>query len=430
MDEYLELTRTSRREEMLSDEVERLRNTFSFRFGNIFVQAFERPLLIPLLPFKILKFMFTRSRRSKLKENEKERFTRNCVVGYSSESSCGIHFERMEIILDQLRRYNIQTVHITNDREIRSFERSEGHNLYSIPPRSHFPNMIPRTWNKKIQRILEGILDTFHPRTIIFDGDYPFRGLLNAISLRPEMNRFWIRESMLNFKIPSLPIDSFDTFDGIIHPSLVRRDDPDSIIGKSGTIFCNPIFGSQPQEKVKSNLYKKYNPNDDVLLFVQINRNIANRESIFQELLYQKNVLLLCLDTYVPKQFIHDERIVTSNTLTTSEAISIADVCFISPDFYNLYSCFEARKPTMCITESKKHLDSICREFDSNKLPFVLIDDEKDEEFLSSALNRILDVELQEQLIERMSEIEVLNGTSELCEYLNELHNSNQILLD
>ena len=427
VDEYLELTRTTRREEMLSAEVERLRNTASFQFGNIFVRVAQRPILLPLLPFIIAKFLFRIAFRTKKADGTKISLTRNCVVGYSAESPRGIHFERMEIILAQLRQRKIETIHVTNDREIRSFKRINGHNLYSIPARINFTNMVPRTWNKQIERILSAILDTFHPRTIIFDGDYPFRGVLNAISLRPEMNRFWIRESMLNFKISSLPIDAFDAFDGIIHPSLVRRDDPDSMIGKSGTIFCNPIIGSQPQEKNKSILYKKLNPNNHTLLFVQINRNIINQEAIFQELLSKENVILLCIGNLVPIQFIHDERIIISNTLTTKEAISVADVCFISPDLFNLYSCFEAKKPTMCITESKIYLDSIYREFSSRKLPFVLIDDQKDEGFISDALSRILDVELQHQLIERMDEIEILDGTSELCEYIKELHDSNKI---
>ena len=77
--------------------------------------------------------------------------------------------------------------------------------------------MIPRTWNKKLEAIFSGILDTFHPRTMIFDGDYPFREILNAIAL-PRNESILGRESLLNFKISSLPIDSFDEFDAIIHP--------------------------------------------------------------------------------------------------------------------------------------------------------------------------------------------------------------------
>ena len=56
-----------------------------------------------------------------------------------------------------------------------------------------------------------------------------------------------------------------------------------------------------------------------------------------------------------------------------------------------------------------------------------MIDDQKDEIFISDALSRILDVELQHQLIERMDEIEILDGTSELCEYIKKLHDSNKI---
>jgi hypothetical protein len=371
--------------------------------------------------------MYKRAFKDKNSTRKKTEITRNCIIGYSAESPRGIHFERMEIILEELRKFGIQTIHVTNDSEIRSYEKLESHSLYSIPSRLHFNDMIPRTWNRKIERIFSGILDTFHPRTMIFDGDYPFRGVLNSISLRPEMNRFWIRESLLNFKITSLPIDAFDTFDAVIHPSFERRDDPDTIIGDSGTVFCNPIIANKKKEKSLLQLRNKLNLEGKQVVFVQLSKSLNNLEDIFSRLLSEENVQLLCLKSSTPKKYIRHENVTTYNDISTGEAIQVADVCFISPDFFNIYSCFHNQKPTMCIVESKTNLDSIYREFGTQNLPIVLIENEKDDMYISNSIERLLNEQLQEQLIQRMSKIDLEDGTPELCQYIRSLHDSNQV---
>lgn len=430
MDEYLELTRVSQREETLRSEVERLRDTFSFQFGNLFVRAIERPITLPMLPFNILVFLFKRATKKKILPEPITKITRNCVIGYSAESPRGIHFDRMEIILRELHKYGIQTIHVTNDREIREYEDIESHALYSIPARKNFPDMIPRTWNRKVEQIFSGILDTFHPRTMIFDGDYPFRGLLNAVSLRPEMNRFWIRESLLSFKISSLPIDAFDSFDATIHPSMSRREDPDTIIGKSGTIFCNPIIRDSPSQKALTNLRKRIVQSHKKVVFVQLSKNVANVDQIFEQLTSIHDVQILCLNTAVPKKFANHLNVTTYHDISTSDAIQIADVCLISPDFFNIYSCFSNQKPTMCIVESEKNLDSITREFGMPNLPIVLIQNEHDSSYISDGIERLFDNQFREQLIQRMSDLNIQSGTKELCKYLYSLHESNQYQVD
>jgi hypothetical protein len=428
VDEYLEISRTSKREENLKNEVERLRSSFSFQFGNIFVQSFERPVTLPLLPFKIIGFMAKKAFGKKNHVTPPTKITRDCVVGYSADSFRGVHFNRMERILSEFRTHGIETVHITNDREIRSFKKVESHSLYSIPPRSEFARMIPRTWNKKVEQIVSSILDTFHPRTILFDGDYPFRGILNAISLRPEMNRFWIRESLLNFKTSTLPVDGFDTFDAIIHPSMTRRDDPDTIIGSSGTIFCNPIVGKSEQTGSLSRLRLGMVQSENKIVFVQLSKKIKNLDQVFQEILSYEGCKILCVSTQIPKSYRHHERVVNSNALSIDEAICMADLCLISPDFYNLYSCFNQEKPTLCIAESQPHIDSINREFGTNKLPIILVNDVTDSSYLSDGIERLFNSDLQEQLRYRMKEYQLLDGTPDLCNHLRKLHESNQVI--
>ena len=81
----------------------------------------------------------------------------------------------------------------------------------------------------------------------------------------------------------------------------------------------------------------------------------------------------------------------------------------------------------MCLVESKQNLDLISREFGPSKLPVVLIDGEQDSAYISDGIERLFDEQFQEQLIQRMSEMDIQSGTKELCSYIRSLHESNQI---
>ena len=84
----------------------------------------------------------------------------------------------------------------------------------------------------------------------------------------------------------------------------------------------------------------------------------------------------------------------------------------------------------MCIVESEKNLDSITREFGLPNLPIVLIQNNHDSMYISDGIERLFDNQFQEQLIQRMSDLNIQSGTKELCKYLHSLHESNQVQVD
>ncbi|DAC14917.1 MAG TPA: hypothetical protein D7H86_02120, partial [Candidatus Poseidoniales archaeon] len=53
MDPYNEEKTLPRKEEVLQNELNRIRNSASFKFGNHFVEAVERPWKLFLLPFTL-----------------------------------------------------------------------------------------------------------------------------------------------------------------------------------------------------------------------------------------------------------------------------------------------------------------------------------------------------------------------------------------
>ena len=86
MEEYNPLTTLTVKENVLQDEIARIRQTASFRFGNHLVKAVERPWKIFLLPFTTLNLLWKIFREDKPEINTASGNPRNCIVLFSTDS--------------------------------------------------------------------------------------------------------------------------------------------------------------------------------------------------------------------------------------------------------------------------------------------------------------------------------------------------------
>ena len=57
-------------------------------------------------------------------------------------------------------------------------------------------------------------------QSFIFDGAFPYRGMLRAIHSRTDIDKLWMRRGTFR-KGSSIPVDSINFFDAIIHPKIV-----------------------------------------------------------------------------------------------------------------------------------------------------------------------------------------------------------------
>jgi hypothetical protein len=72
-------------------------------------------------------------------------------------------------------------------------------------------------WNAMVQEMLTLVLETHRPQTFVFDGAFPYRGMLDALDTIAVPSKVWLRRGMFR-KGTSIPIDSIGKFDLIVHP--------------------------------------------------------------------------------------------------------------------------------------------------------------------------------------------------------------------
>ena len=73
---------------------------------------------------------------------------------------------------------------------------SEGIPTYHLAGRGKHDEMEASTWNGLVEDMLRTVLDVHRPHTFVFDGAFPYRGMLNAIVEERNMRAVWVRRGM------------------------------------------------------------------------------------------------------------------------------------------------------------------------------------------------------------------------------------------
>jgi len=68
-----------------------------------------------------------------------------------------------------------------------------GITLFTLPDPKSKTNLNTKEWNETCLDLIVSIVESNNVGTIIFDGPYPYRGILNAFEIYPKINTIWRR---------------------------------------------------------------------------------------------------------------------------------------------------------------------------------------------------------------------------------------------
>ena len=203
-----------------------VRGSLSFRLGNLIVTSFLRPWKAIFLPFTILILLFRFGQeRIGIRESIEieERISssdrkRNCAVFFPTNGVGMGHYARMYALAMAMKRKDpgMEIVFFTTNYVLHPLY-AEGISAYHLPSRQKFEGMDARTWNSQCEEMLANVFSVHKPSIFVFDGAYPYRGMLNAIKGRVGVKRVWVRRVNRRGK-DSAPVDSYSHFDRIVVP--------------------------------------------------------------------------------------------------------------------------------------------------------------------------------------------------------------------
>ena len=268
-------------------ENRRIRNSASFRVGVALVQAVIRPwklLLLPLsLPYLVYCIGMERLGRRRVphqpvqgKMNKQE--VRDCVVLFPTNGVGFGHFTRMFALARRWKK-------ISPDTEIIFFTTmptlhllyTEGFPTYHLSGRQKSKNMTTAAWNALLEEQLSLVFSQHKPSLFVFDGAFPYRGMLNAI--RPLLNtrKVWLRRGSFK-KGSNIPVDSIEHFDLIVRPDDSVPAEPSEIKHSVETISVPPMVLLEPSELLSRQEARKRLrlPMEDFVVYVQLGAGRIN----------------------------------------------------------------------------------------------------------------------------------------------------------
>ena len=227
-----------------------------------------------------LELVGLKARPSAFKTNVAGRLTSkgDCVVMFPTNGVGFGHFTRLLAIAKRMKAAN-------DELEIIFFTTMPTLHLlkpYGIPSHhisgpKHFKGMTSEDWNSLLEEELNVCFETHRPSMFLFDGAFPYRGMLRAIQHRTSMKKLWMRRGMFR-KGSSIPIDSIGHFDSIIHPEDSVVDSSNSLEHGIQQIRCPPIVMLDENEllskhQVRSRLGL---PAEAIVVYIQLGAGEIN----------------------------------------------------------------------------------------------------------------------------------------------------------
>ena len=96
---------------------------------------------------------------------------------------------------------------------------------YHISGRKRLDGFEAREWNTIVEEMLRIVIEAHNPTTFVFDGAFPYRGMLEAIGDYGNLRKIWVRRGTMKAR-SSIPVDSEDFFERIVVPGDVEDGEP------------------------------------------------------------------------------------------------------------------------------------------------------------------------------------------------------------
>ncbi|MEC8720880.1 MAG: hypothetical protein VXX50_00460 [Candidatus Thermoplasmatota archaeon] len=219
-------TGPDRREAALRRELWRTRNSASFRLGNHLIEAARKPWRILALPISLplvtwqigMELLGRRPRPMSDSMIQLKGGPERSIVLFPTNGVGFGHFTRMYGLARRLRRLDpdLEIIFFTTQPTLH-LPYLDGFPTYHLAGPKKFKGMESEAWNAMVQEMLTLVLETHRPQTFVFDGAFPYRGMLDALDTIAVPQKVWLRRAMFR-KGSSIPVDSIGKFDLIVHP--------------------------------------------------------------------------------------------------------------------------------------------------------------------------------------------------------------------
>jgi UDP:flavonoid glycosyltransferase YjiC (YdhE family) len=111
-----------------------------------------------------------------------------------------------------------------------------------------FNEMTSAEWNAITEELLATVFEIHRPSVFVFDGAFPYRGMLNAIKNRTGLTNVWLRRGAFKKGGTKIPVDSIEHFHHILRPGDSVETTVEEIDFSTPVTQLKPILLAKPED--------------------------------------------------------------------------------------------------------------------------------------------------------------------------------------
>ncbi len=434
------------KEQKTARELRRLRTSPTFKLSVLFIRAFERPWRLLFLPFSILLLIFNTLRqrlgRKPMEDASGEEIGRLTVgnnlrtIVFFPTNGVGFgHFTRLFAIARRIRVLDpdVEVLFFTTMPTLHLLE-SQGIPCYHIPGRKVFSDVSSSEWNMVCEEHLSMAFTIHNPSLFVFDGTFPYRGMLNAIRGRDEIGKIWVRRGTFRKGATRIPSDSIDHFDVIIAPrdSLEEAKD-DTKEFKAQVFDCEPIiYASEDDLNPRQHLRSRLGiPLDALVCYVQLGAgNINDIDSdisiTLSELAKYEDVYTVVGESMLGKSLeIGGPRVRILRDYPNSVHFRSFDFAIIAGGYNSYHEVIRFGLPSISYPNLNTGMDDqLARVQVAEDAGAMIVLEDVNQETVSKSISKMMDQSIRENMREAAVGLTRENGADQVAQYLIELLDS------
>tara|TARA_B100000767_G_scaffold63644_1_gene59734 strand:+ start:622 stop:1767 length:1146 start_codon:yes stop_codon:yes gene_type:complete len=165
----------------------------------------------------------------------------NCIVMFPTNGVGFGHFTRMLALAKRMKTddTDLEVIFFTTMPTLHLL-KPYGIPAHHISGPKYFKGVDSQEWNALLEEELTLCIETHKPSMFVFDGAFPYRGMLRAIEGRANLNKVWMRRGMFR-KGARIPVDSIKHFDTIVRPGDAVDEDEEELEHGVELMTCPPI---------------------------------------------------------------------------------------------------------------------------------------------------------------------------------------------
>ena len=415
---------------MAQRELNKIRSSFSFRLGTLITNSFKRPWLIPLMPFRLI-FLFKQVLLSAEEDyREKELPARLCALFFSSHPAQSYEFYKTLAIAKRMKlmKPKLEVVFFTTYPDGLGLLENEGFSVYSIPHKKSYEGMGSKTWNSMIEKSLEVALRVHKPYLFLFDGQFPYRGMLNTFHFNQQMMKVWLNIDIFSVKEGRLPVESINLFDAVIQPKDILKIDDDFDFGfNSDVVICDPIFNKDIEDTVpKIEARKKYGIGNGKLFGLidlqtgDVNSEISNIGKCLSVLgeMDGVNLFINRKEEHIEEPNLRSKTQFQEGSLDEIY-LNAFDFAVISGKYQSIHDTMRHYIPTLCVPDSKiKGEREIERATIAAENNFTIMLEKPHNRQLKAALERLTNQNVRKEMAKAAKTQSFENGSYQAARWL------------